>query len=175
MKHIAALLISLSFSLVTCFASEEADKQLPKAMEPILARLNSARNEAATKAIKELQKLQGELTKKSDLEGAMATKKYIEGLQKSIKDNKEIATNDLLGNSLDDPIIGKWGDKINVMWDFKADGTGNHYWGGANFSYQWTHTDAGYSVVITGRASRVLIFVDKNTINIEPGNSVRMK
>ena len=169
MKFIFALLLPLSFSFA-CFAVEDADKQLPKATEPIITELNNARAKAATEAIKKLQKVQNELTKKGDLEGAMATKKYIEGLQKSLGDD-----NKGLSGTAPDPIIGKWGDGSEVRWDFKVDGTGSHYWSGAIYPYQWTHTDSGYSVVITGRAPRVLTFVDKNTINIEPGNSVRMK
>jgi hypothetical protein len=101
-------------------------------MEPIVAELNSAKSDATAKAIKKLQKVQVDLTKKGDLDGALATKKYIEGLQKSIKDNKELAANDLVGNPLDDAkntIVGKWqwSEGETVVVTIKNDNTATGY------------------------------------------------
>jgi hypothetical protein len=71
------LMLSMLVSSVA-FTAEETP--LPKATGPIISELNGARSKAAAEAIKKLQKVQADLTKKSDLEGAMAVKKYIDKL-----------------------------------------------------------------------------------------------
>jgi hypothetical protein len=80
----------------------------------------------------------------------MATKKYIEGLQKSIKDSKEFATNDLLGNPLDGAkttIVGKWQySKIgggSAVLVFKEDGTIENQW-----NEKWTYEVKGEKLIV---------------------------
>lgn len=106
MKTILLLVLILS-----CFSAEEAVKLLPKEMEPIVAELNSAKADATTKAIKKLQKVQVDLTKKGDLDGAMAAKKYIDDLQKALAfSGQENGSGDL-----PTLIIGTW-DAVIPGW-----------------------------------------------------------
>ena len=119
MKFIIAPLLLLAFALA-CSAEEEADKKLPKATDPIISELNVARTKAATEAIKKLQKVQGELTKKGDLEGAMATKKYIDGLQKSLVfSGQENGAGDLTTLIIGtwDAVIPGWGNTLVIDKD----------------------------------------------------------
>lgn len=81
-----AMLIS-SFA----FTAEEGVK-LPKAADVIVGEMNATKTKATIEAIKKLQKVQGDLTKKSDLEGAMSIKKFIEDLQKSIEKESPATT-----------------------------------------------------------------------------------
>jgi hypothetical protein len=86
MKSVFVILISISFFL-SGFA-EDAIKTLPKSTDPILAELNGAKTDATAKAVKKLQKIQIELTKRGDLDGALAVKSLIENLSKSSDDEK---------------------------------------------------------------------------------------
>jgi hypothetical protein len=86
MKTISALFLLISFSL-SIFA-DDAVKILPKITDPILAELNGAKADATAKAVKKLQKVQTELTKRGDLDGALAVKSLIENLSKSSDDEK---------------------------------------------------------------------------------------
>lgn len=137
---------------------------------------------ASDKATKEMEAKLKVATKGGNLELANAIKKEIEALAKGdtitaleTKWKAEIGTDLLTPAGVTDTLVSKWGDGNTVMWDFKADGTGQHFWGGAIYILKWKKTETGYTVLLNGRAPRVLTFVDKNTINVEPGNSLRMK
>jgi hypothetical protein len=119
MKFIFALLLSVILS-ASCFAAEEAGRPLPKEMEPIVAELNSAKSDATAKAIKKLQKVQVDLTKKGDLDGALATKKYIEELQKPLRFTaQENVSGDLpaLITGTWDAVIPGWGNTFVIDKD----------------------------------------------------------
>lgn len=137
---------------------------------------------ASDKATKEMEAKLKVAIKGGNLELANAIKKEIEALSKGdtinaleTKWKAEINADLLNPTGAVDTLVSKWGDGNTVMWDFKADGTGQHFWGGAIYILKWKKTETGYMVMLNGRAPRVLTFVDKNTINVEPGNSLRMK
>lgn len=140
---------------------------------------------AADKAAKDMDAKLKVAVKSGNLELANSIKAYIDAMndgtvlaelesklkQQAAPEKSNKGASDLLGDAL----VGKWGDGTTVMWDFKADGTGQHFWGGAIYPFTWAKNDAGYSVVVAGHRPRPLSFVDKNTIQVEPGRSIRMK
>lgn len=180
------ILISLTIAAM-CSAEEP---KLPANITSILGKAeaavvknrnayDAANEKSFSDAEKSLRTELEKLTKSGKLDDAILVKKVLETFRDSITSKVDSAAKaesqtDLLGNETD-PLLGKWGDGNTVMWDFKPDGTGQHFWGGAIYLFKWVKSDAKYTVTLQGRAPRVLTFVDKNTINIEPGNSIRMK
>lgn len=150
---------------------------------------------AAEKAAKDMDAKLKAATKSGNLDLANAIKKEMDALTKGetfAALEKKWRSSDLLGNAAKtsepqadakpantgaavDAVVGKWGDGTTVMWDFKPDGTGQHFWSGAIYPITWAKNDAGYMVVVAGHRPRPLVFVDKSTINVEPGSSIRMK
>jgi len=182
--------ILLILSLSVAFAADE----IPSAIKPALDSFEGdaakaylayqqAVSKAADKATKDMETKLKAAIKSGNLDVANAIKAKMTELAKGDtlaaleakwKEEMNADPSDLLKGPVD-TLVGKWGDGNTVMWEFKADGTGNHFWGGAIYLFKWVKTDAGYTVTLQGRAPRKLIFVDKNTINVEPGNSIRMK
>jgi hypothetical protein len=140
-----------------------------------------ATSKAADKANSALDSKLKAAMKANNLDLATVIKKQMEDLSKgktlaNLEATwKEPASSDsLLGNSTD-LVIGKWGNGTAVMWDFKADGTGIHYWSGSTLTFKWIKSEANYSVTVQGHGPRICTFIDKNTIQLEPGTSIRMK
>lgn len=182
--------ILLILSLSVAFAADE----VPSAIKPALDSFEGdaakayilyqqAVAKAADKATKDMDAKLKVAIKSGNLEAANAIKakmtelakgETIAALETKWKAEAAADPSDLLKGPAD-TLVSKWGDGNTVMWDFKADGTGQHFWGGAIYLLKWVKNDTGYVVTLQGRAPRKLTFVDKNTINVEPGNSIRMK
>jgi hypothetical protein len=167
----------------------------PGSIKPILATYETetgkafnAYQEAVAKALdkatKDMDSKLKEAMKKGDLEGATAIKVKLDSISKGelLSQLEEKWKNeDLLGGEKkpdsNNVIVGKWGDGNILLWEFKPDKTGFHYWSGVAYTLKWASTkDSEYTVFINGPGPvRPLKVIDKNTINIEPGNSIRMK
>ena len=186
MRWTILFILSLSF----IFAADE----VPSAIKPALDSFEGdaakaylvyqqAVAKAADKASKDMDAKLKAAIKSGNLELANAIKakmtelakgETLTALETKWKADAAADPTDLLKGPVD-TLVGKWGDGTTVLWDFKADGTGQHFWGGAIYLFKWVKNDTGYVVTLQGRVPRKLTFVDKNTINVEPGNSIRMK
>lgn len=184
------LILLLALSMLA-FAGEAP--AVPSAIKPTLdsfeadatkayAAYQAALSKAQDKAEKDMEAKLKSATKSGNLELANAINASLDklnngGLVRELETKWKAAEADAPATLLavTDALTGKWGNGMAVMWDFKADGTGMHFWGGAMYPVTWVKGEKGYTVTLLGRAPRACIFVDKNSIQLEPGISVRMK
>jgi hypothetical protein len=146
-KIIPLTILSLAFAVGF---SAEGDKPLPKAAADVVAELNASKMLATQKAVKKLQVVMGDLTRRGDLDGANATKALIEGLQKGLEENAVQQTNPTT------EMIGKWlaGDVALTIFN---DGTWASPW--KDFGGTW-RLAKGQLELTSNKGNNQIIYFD---------------
>lgn len=185
MRHFLLLIIaSLTFAgdvpvnPVIKSALDSYETDVAKAYAEYLKAVNKV-NE---KTVKDLDVKFKAAMKKGDLDLANAIKKQVEEINsgETLADLETKWKEELVKGLLDGPadllvLVGKWGNGSEVIWEFKENGVGQHFWGGVTHGVTWVKSKTGYIITVQGYRERPVTFTDKNTIQVEPGQFVRMK
>lgn len=185
------LLIALTVSLI---CGDSVETKLPTKIESLIqtseisiskafSAYKASSNKELDKLCVSLEKEMKELGKKGDIDTAALIKKKIDEiksgnfLQNYQNKLQESSNNDddLLGN-ISQSIIGKWGINEKLIWEFKKDNTGIHYWGGKEYNLKWKSEKNNFIIFIDGISQpRQLKFIDNKNIDILPGKFSRIE
>jgi hypothetical protein len=175
----------LTFILITgfCFAEEPAPKPLPKDVQTIVdsreADLQAARIafdkavfEANKKAIVKMEAVVKTSTQKGDLDGALASKKFVEDWN---KEKEAVAVSSGMGGAgpvekKEISIIGKWEWFDGKIHSFEKGGTIN-----SRFQDTWSlEKDGSIRILWNGKKLNTVTFIDKDTLLL-PWNGTEYK